>query len=240
MKPSSKLSLPTLLSLVGLVGSLGLVLASPAPAAQVPFTGTLTVQVGGNLIVAGSGGGIATVNGSGGGHPITSLTLPASAFATVAGSATIPLNRTISVVNGGNCNRGAFDPSLNCQALSATLGGFGALQGNLAIPLSGIGGTTSTSAVAGQGWASAFVAAVGSPTSLVTFAYGSRSTDTGSNFNTDRITLVSPIRVNVGPLAGQVGIATISIHMVPEPSTVLLFLSGIAGLAGYGGLRRLR
>lgn len=87
--------------------ALTLALASRASAVMVPFTGTLTVQIGGaaefvqNLLPAYvrldvAGSGIATISVSPGGA-VTRLTLPSGAF---SGSATNPVPNQFPIVRG--------------------------------------------------------------------------------------------------------------------------------------------
>jgi hypothetical protein len=117
--------------------ALAIGLAAPASAASVPFSGSLAVQIGTLPPIPVSGSGTATVNGSAGGHPITSLTIPASAFSTsltVAVPNAFPIvqlafpvlaNGPISVASGGGCTAG--HPNLICPGTG--LAGFGGVVG---------------------------------------------------------------------------------------------------------------
>jgi hypothetical protein len=268
-----------LLTLGSLVLAATLFLAStgPASAAMVPFTGTLSIQdPAGQTWLSIPGSGMAMVNGSAGGHPITQLTIPGgvfsiSAFATVFGplptfgtvlATPVPIfatvvNRTITLSSGGTCTQ--FHPNVSCPG--GGLAGFGGLSGaivvplaNLSVPLTVIGsGSTAFTgntlvglALSGAGWTTGPVLAFGS-TSLgspvTSMGVGSRSTDPGSNFLTDRITLVSPISLGVLNPLGQAtvpGIATLSLHIVPEPGALLMILSGVLGFAAYERYRSRR
>lgn len=110
--------------------------AAPAGAAVVSFRGSLSVQIGDLPEVIVAGAGVATVNGSGSGPPVTALAIPGGVFATVA---TLPVdnffpivrvqvslvNQPISVNFGGTCTAGAT--RLTCPG--GGLAGFGGLSG---------------------------------------------------------------------------------------------------------------
>jgi hypothetical protein len=224
----------------------------------IPGSGTATVNgsLGGHpitqLTIPGgvfSTAGFATVFG-----PLptfgTVLATPVPIFATV-------VNRTITLASGGSCTQ--FHPNVSCPG--GGLAGFGGLSGavfvplaNLSIPLTVIGsgsnvfaGNTSVGlALSGAGWTTGTVLAFGSTSlggTVTSMGVGSRSTDPGSNFVTDRITLVSPISLGVLNPLGQAtvpGIATLSLHIVPEPGALLMILSGVLGFAAYERYRSRR
>jgi hypothetical protein len=146
--------------------------AAPASASSVPFSGTLSVQIGTLPPIPVPGSGTATVNGSAGGHPITSVTIPGGAFATsltVAVPNAFPIvqlafpvlsNGPISVASGGGCTAG--HPNLSCPG--SGLAGFGGVVGtalvgifftptngtqpvaNLSVPLGVVGAGSTTMA----------------------------------------------------------------------------------------------
>jgi hypothetical protein len=250
-----------------------LLLARPVSAALVRFTGTLSVDLNGSTVLTAPGSGVATVNQSAGGHPITHLgghpithlTIPAGAFGTA-------LQPNPIVLSGGGCTRP--DDRVVCRGTG--LNGFGALSGfvtgttisglaNLVVPLTAVGGSAATTAVGGAGWKTGRALAVReiyiieifthSPASYIYYYYqsystfttatGSRSTNPGSDFQTDRLALVTPISIfndaepDVGPrtVVFDSGFARIAIHFIPEPSNLVLLAVGIAGMAVYGRRR---
>jgi hypothetical protein len=260
-------------------------------AAEVPFTGTMSLRIGDLATIPIAGSGVATINGSGAGHPITQLTLPSGAFATA--SATVPVanrapfvqirlqgpggfleNGAIALATSPNCT--ASHPRVSCPGTG--LNGTGGLQGtlligvfntqiashttfslsnftpgpnpaaNLSIPLSRVGaGSTVTRfkdgyvvTLSGAGWTTG-TAFVLDPLQATTWSLaGSRSTNPSSGgFNTDRLTLVSPVQIfNTATNAFIPSFATISVHFTPEPSGTLLLLGGLASVGALALLRR--
>lgn len=261
---------------LGLVGALAT--AVPAQAAQLNFTGTLEIEVGRFTIFSTGGAGVATVNQSSGGHPITHLALPGGAFATTQSIwisshphvdwLEINFGHNPISLSGGGCT--APHPLVVCPGTG--INGFGGITGsvrigfgslgNVTIPLPSIIGSGSTVmahksslidvTVSGAGWTTGTVSALrpGSSSSSTldgwpktVTAMGSRSTSPGSNFATDRITLVSPIQIGVH--IGHVDFfiptfARISLHVVPEPGTLVLLGLGVGGLGLYGYRRSRR
>jgi hypothetical protein len=74
---------------------------------------------------------------------------------------------------------------------------------------------------------------------------GSLATNPTSDFNTSSITLVTPIKIfsnlqSPGEVEFGVGVASISIHLVPEPGTLVLLGAGVAGFALWGRRRMKR
>jgi hypothetical protein len=132
----------TLTALTALLLLVSFGVAKPGSAAVVPFTGTMSIQIGPLPEVSVAGSGLATVNGSAGGHPITSLVIPAGAFATTALTLPVPnlypivqlkfpslSNRTVGVMAGGSCT--ASHPNVSCPG--GGLAGFGTIQGDALI-----------------------------------------------------------------------------------------------------------
>ncbi|MGH0029805.1 MAG: PEP-CTERM sorting domain-containing protein [Myxococcota bacterium] len=122
-----RLSLPILLSTL-------LVLPWAAQAVPLPFTGTLTLQLGSLAPVTVNGSGVAVVNGAGpvGAGP-THLSLPAGAFSTmVTLMPSVPLTPIVQFqVSGANgvIAVGAGEPACPVPHTPVTCGGGGALQG---------------------------------------------------------------------------------------------------------------
>jgi hypothetical protein len=240
------------------VGALAMATA-PAQAIPVTAVGAVSISLAGlnPLIVPGS----ATVNVSttGVGH-ITALSIPASPFAAagiiipITDPAAAPIKGIQATVHNA---AGAF--------AGATLGGSMSLNGvtkvclfkvcsnataNLSVPLSnvGVGGTIavppgSTTAsvnltVRGAPW-TAGTAAVGTVTQMG-FQHGPASASSSTVAASGAIRLVSPIFVstNIGASAVVPGFAFLDLHFVPEPGTLLLLGSGIAGLVMFGRSKR--
>lgn len=129
--------------------------ASSASAAVVPFTGVLSLQIGGLPTIPIPGSGVATVNGSARGDAIGSLMLPSRAFVPVARTGPIPgqfgstialpvpnaypivwlalqvANGAITVTSGGSCTAG--HPNVSCPG--GGLAGFGGLMGTARVGL---------------------------------------------------------------------------------------------------------
>ena len=63
-----------------------LALATPASAAVVPYSGTVSITVGGNTVFVGTGSGTAFVNNTAGGHPITHISVGFASFASAGGT----------------------------------------------------------------------------------------------------------------------------------------------------------
>lgn len=221
--------------------SLCLLAAPVAQAASVPFTGTLTLEIGTLAPVEIQGSGVATVNGRAPFvGPLRALTIPAGAFATPAGAFATPVgafatvvdvqNRTIQVRRGRSCT--ADHPNVECPGRGVA--GFGGLDGTAVI-----GGLTHT---AGSGAltfpAPAFsvaLAPVGSGST--TTATGVRlsgagwTTGTVSVYNPtagttqflagtrDRsgLTLVSPVQLDIDGIGAVPSFATLRIRLLEEP-----------------------
>ena len=153
-----------------LLGMAPLALAGSARAAQVEFTGELSLAIGDLPAFSIQGSGIATVNASSAGGPITQLVIPAGVFSTsvtLAVPNAFPIvgiglrsvvNPTISVQSSGGCTKN--HPLLSCPGTG--LAGFAGLSGaavvgvfsqhsaasgtqpvaNLVVPLGVVGGAS--------------------------------------------------------------------------------------------------
>jgi hypothetical protein len=231
---------------------LALAVAAPARAASLPFTGTLTIRVASQIALAIPGSGIASVNGSGPAGHLTALALPSSPWATTGAVADIddpgvfPLeglmvtahNEAGTLTGVGGAGFGGVMP-LYGAAKVCLYGDCGATNNisNLSIPL----------AVVGKGGFIGVVGAinvttVGAPWTTGTAAVGTLTatggvaplSNTGATSGT--ITLVSPFYVlsGIGAFSLVPGMATLTLHFVPEPGTLALLGAGVAALVLTG------
>ncbi len=250
------------------VGASGQAGASPAT-----ITGSLGISVGALPPIQFPGGPVVVSVSSGAG----SFTEPASVFAGLVALPTALFTGvalinglTIDVANGTKVinTAGAIAGPRIADVIrpgTGALGGPGPLGGtafvnvlglfNLSIPLSAVGNTGATVAVAaggltiivqGTGWTTGNVTLTGitsatpnGATAVVLGGFDNRASHTGT------MSLISPFKViTIGAGAGNLtGLAVQSLTFsgahVPEPGTILLIGSGIVGLALYGR-RRLR
>jgi hypothetical protein len=226
--------------------------AGQAHAVALPYTGSLTISLAGNNVTLLSGG-TAIVNGSGGAGHLTGLTLAASDFATTgfslpvtppAGGAIFGIR--VAVANGpgafagsGGAGFGGTMP-LNGVAKVCLFGTCSAAAQNLSVPLSniGVGGTAVVTAginvtVVGAPWTTG-TAAIGTVTQM-----GGVSPLSNTGAPSGQITLVSPVFVSTSVGGSEVvpTFAILNLHFVPEPGTLVLLGSGIAGLVAFGRSR---
>jgi hypothetical protein len=229
-----------------------------AQAATLPFAGALSISLAGLAPLTALGAGNATVTTTG--NHINTLNISASPFNAVGVlvPVTDPAAAPIKGIQATLHNAaGAFS--------GATLGGAMAVNGvtkvclfkvcsnataNLSVPLSVVGGggvvavppgTTTASihvTVVGAPW-TAGTAAVGTVT-VMGFQHGPASGTSSTAANSGAIRLVTPIFVStdIGPSAVVPGFGFLDLHFVPEPGTLLLLGSGIAGLVMFGRSKR--
>jgi hypothetical protein len=243
-----------------------LALTNSSQATPVSFSGTLSLTLGPGIIIPIQGSGTATVNQSMAlGHVINYLTIPAGAFATAANTVNVPgtvitkvkvpngiSNLQIAVNAGGVCTR----THVRVVCPGGGLAGFGGLNGTLSLigpanlsvplPLSRVGAGSVTenpfATLFGAGWTTG-VAKVTDYT-----VGGTVLTTTGSlylnqnstTFNTDTITLVSPIQIRVSAANTFLpSVAILTLHL-PEPGAAVLALAGLATVSALFGWSRRR
>jgi hypothetical protein len=250
MPSCARLRIPTLWMATAL-----LIAAGSAQAGTLPYTGTLTIDLGSPIMISGSG--IAIADGSGDGSHVHSLALAASAFA-ISGFV-LPITDPASFPIAG-MKFTAHNGAGNFADGGGTLGGVmpvngiakvclfapcvGAPTANLTVPLTpiGAGGAAAVSAavnltVYGAPWTTG-TAAVGTVT-VMGSAYGPGSSASSTFAPGGHIQFVTPIYVSSNIGAGPLlpWFATLTINFVPEPATLLLLGGGIAAL-GYAGRSR--
>jgi hypothetical protein len=238
---------------------LALSVAGHAHATALGFSGALAIQLATLAPVVVTGSGVSTINGSGGGAHINTLSVPASPFAITAFvlPATDPMAAPIEGVQvTAHNSSGMFAGG----ATPGNLGGKMPIKGiariciltpcsvafaNVSVPLTVVGGGgTATMAsfvnvtVIGAPWTEA-TAAVGTITQMGAIhgpATGTSSTAAASGV----VRLVTPIFVSTSIPASAVvpAFGILTLHFVPEPGTLVLLGSGIAGLVLFGRSRQ--
>ena len=242
---------------------LALLFASTAGAVVLPFTGTFQVEIG-DIVTGFPISGSATVNGSGGGVHIVSLSLGAGQFSTTALTTTVTATSQfpirglqLTLANGAGAFAGTGMGELNGvmpllgTAKVCLFGTCGAAVANLSVPLTviGSGGLAVVSGpvnvtVAGAPWTTG-TASVQLPffPTIVTrmgFAHGPASHTGSTAAPSGSLALVTPIYVSTNISADQpvvFGFATLTMHFVPEPSTLVLGACGLALLVAAGRRR---
>jgi hypothetical protein len=224
-----------------------------AHAVALGFTGSLSVSIAGLSPVPIPGAGTAIVNGSSGGGHLASLALPASPFAVagfvlpvtdpaafpIAGIQVTAHNATAAFGGVGGGGLGGTMPIIGSSKV-CLFGPCSAAVSNLNVPLTvvGQGGVALVTGavnltVVGAPWTTG-TAAVGTITAM-----GGVSPLSNTGAPSGAITLVTPIFIstNIGASAVVPGFGILSLHFVPEPGTLMLLGSGIAGLVAFGRSR---
>lgn len=242
------------------VGSVAAVLgvATPASSLVLPFQASLAIELGNVPAVVIASTGVAALNGSGGGGALASLDLGAGAvgggpvFLPVTDPGVGPIEGLIAEIANG---AGHFATGGGALGGVMPLPGFykvclfgscdAAPPANLTIPLTpiGVGGqVTAMGAVSltvyGAPWTGG-TASIGVVTRMG-YAMGPGSA-TGSTAQIGgKLQLVTPIYVttSIGASAVAPAFAVLTLHFVPEPATLGLLASGVAGLAWVGARRR--
>ena len=223
-----------------------------AQAANLGFTGTLSISLVGNT-VAIAGAGTAVVNGSGGGGHINTLALAGGTFATagfvlpITDPAAAPIRGLqVTAANAaGGFSGGTLGGTMPLVGTTKVclFGACSAAVANLAVPLApvGAGGFAQVTAavnltVIGAPWTTGTVA-IGTVTAM---GGGAPASNTGAASGT--LSLVTPVFVstNIAPSAVVPVFGILNLHFVPEPGTLVLLGSGIAGLVAFGRRSRNR
>lgn len=231
-------------------GFLAMTVAGQAQAVNLGFTGGLAVQIATLAPVVIPGAGTAVVNGSGSGGHLTSLGIGASQFGIsgfvlpVTDPAASPIKGVqVTAVNGsgefsgsGGAGFGGVMPILG-SAKVCLFGYCSASVANIAVPLTvvGSGGVTVVTGAVN-------LTVVGAPWTTGTAAIGTVTVMGGVNplsntgANSGSVSLVTPVFIstNIGASAVLPAFAFLNLHFVPEPGTLVLVGSGIAGLVAFG------
>jgi hypothetical protein len=236
-----------------LVIVLAVAVAGQAQAIVIGATGSVAVSIAGlsPLILPGSAS--VTVNGSGPAGHLTALQVPAGVFAIsglilpVTDPAAFPIaglqvtGSNMSAAFGGSGGAGFGGASgLNGGSKVCLFGPCSAATANITVPLAVVGGggvATVMGAVnltvVGAPWTTGTVA-VGTVTQM---GFAMPASNTAAPGGT--VQLVTPIFIstNIGASAVLPGFAFMTLSFVPEPGTLLLLGSGIAGLVAFGRSR---
>ena len=236
-------------------GFIAMGVAGQANAVVLGFTGGLAVQIATLDPVVIPGAGSATVNGSGPAGHLTGLAIPANQFGIsgfilpVTDPAAFPIAGVqVTAANGAGSFAGVGGDGvfggvmpINGAAKVCLFGSCSAAVSNLSVPLT----------VVGQGGVALVTGAVnltviGAPWTTGTAAVGTAFTAMGgvsplSNTGAPSgvVTLVTPtfISTNIGASAVLPAFGILNLHFVPEPGTLMLLGSGIAGLVAFGRSR---
>ena len=228
-------------------------LAGQAHAVSLGWTGSFAIQLATLNPVVISGAGTSLVNGSGAGGQLSGLTVPASPFATagfvlpvtdpvvfpIAGVQVTAHNAAGNFAGVGGAGFGGQMP-INGAAKICLFGSCSAAVSNLSVPLTvvGVGGQVLVTGavnltVIGAPWTTG-TAVIGTITQM---GGVDPSSNTGAPSGT--LTLVTPIFISTAIGGSEVvpGFAFLTLHFIPEPGTLMLLGSGIAGLVAFGRSR---
>lgn len=230
-------------------------LAAPVRAANLGFAGTLEFLFVGLPPLAFSDSGVATVNGSGPAGHLSGVGIAASQLATT-GLAVLVTDPAVGIIGGlhltarngagsfGGLGGAGFGGPMPLQG-TAKLCLFGACgasdnQANLSVPLS-VAGHQATAVrsgglfkltVIGAPWTTG-TASIGMYTAM-----GGVSPLSNTGVPSGVLNLVTPIFISTdlgSPIIPFFG--SLSVHFVPEPTTLALVAAGIAGIVA-GAVRR--
>jgi len=227
--------------------------AGQAHAVALGFNGVMGIQLAALSPVLIPGSGTAIINGSASAGHINTLSLAGGSFATtgyvlpVTDPAAAPIKGLqVTVVNAsgafGGSPLGGVMPLIGSTKV-CLFGACSAAIANLNVPLSpvGLGGAAVVTAavnitVVGAPWTSG-TAAIGTITAM-----GGAAPASNTGAASGVVSLVTPVFVstNIGASAVVPVFGLLSLHFVPEPGTLVLLGSGIAGLVAFGRSARNR
>lgn len=226
--------------------------ASVSGAATAPYSGAVGLQIA-TLQAQATGTGIALINGSAGRGHLTSLQLASGDIAVtglsipVTDPAAAPIGGLqLTAQNGvGSFVSGAGVMPLVGFSKVCLFGPCSAAAANIAVPLSNVGAGGSTAVgifvnvtVTGAPWTTG---AVPFGTVAVSgFAHGPASLTSSTANTTGAIRYVTPVFISTNIPASAVvpAFGFLDIHFgIPEPGTLVLLGSGIAGLVMVGRAR---
>jgi hypothetical protein len=251
------------MTLLGVLVAAGLALAgaAPASAAPLPFDATLTLQIGGLGTVTSNGAGTGDFSGPGG-----AASIPAGVFTVHAslplsppllvidgfavGAPGVPTGAAAPVPPGSSkaLAFGGVTGTMGLNAAAYLLTGVvssppGFVAAGIPLGLIGVGGTQMQPPLGmlimgtifpnpyQLGMVTLMGALNGVPSAVVGTGFDNRTAG-GAGV----LQLVSPNIIGLGALGAVTALATLSITIVPEPTTVLLVGAGLAALAA--GRRR--